>query len=96
MANHSTFQDHLRRIETEIYQDDVIQRNPSTKWFKLGDATTAQVADLVTQFSVFSNHFIPLEAKRMINAATERVVQRTKKEKRKIERSKFTTRSGDG
>ena len=72
MANHSGFQDHLRRIETEIYQHDVIQRNPYTKWFKLGGATTSQVADLVTQFSVFSNHFIPLEAKRMVNAATER------------------------
>jgi hypothetical protein len=71
MAASTTFQNHLDRIHTEIYQHKVIQRNPYTKWFKLGEASTAQVADLVTQFSVFSNHFIPLEAKRMVNSATE-------------------------
>ena len=65
------FQDHLHRIESEIYQHEVIQRNPYTKWFKLGHASTPQIADLVTQFSVFSNYFIPLEAKRMVNSATE-------------------------
>jgi len=71
MAANTNFQDHLRRIEAEIYQHDIIQRNPYTRWFKLGHATTSQVADLVTQFSVFSNHFIPLEARRMVNSATE-------------------------
>src|SRR6185295_65134 len=71
MAATTNFQDHLRRVETEIYQHQIIQRNPYTKWFKLGEATTPQVADLVIQFSVFSNHFIPLEAKRMVNSATE-------------------------
>ena len=54
-----------------VYAHEVIQRNPYTKWFKLGEANTDQVVDLVVQFSVFSNHFIPLEAKRMVNAATE-------------------------
>src|SRR6185436_1338448 len=66
------FHDHLERIESEIYQHEVIQRNPYTKWFKFGRANTPQIADLVTQFSVFSNYFIPLEAKRMVNSATER------------------------
>jgi len=71
MAANANFQDHLLRINSEIYHHEIIQRNPYTKWFKLGEATTVQVADLVTQFSVFSNHFIPLEAKRMVNSATE-------------------------
>jgi hypothetical protein len=62
---------HLRRLEREIYSHEVIQNNAYTKWFKRGEANTAQVIDLVVQFSVFSNHFIPLEAKRMVNAATE-------------------------
>src|SRR5687767_2698777 len=62
---------HMRRVEREIYSHEVIQNNVYTKWFKLGQATTEQVVDLVVQFSVFSNHFIPLEAKRMVNAATE-------------------------
>jgi len=54
-----------------VYAHEVIRNNPYTKWFKRGEANTAQVIDLVVQFSVFSNHFIPLEAKRMVNAATE-------------------------
>jgi hypothetical protein len=58
-------------LTTKVFAHEVIQQNPYTKWFKLGQANTAQVIDLVVQFSVFSNHFIPLEAKRMVNAATE-------------------------
>jgi hypothetical protein len=54
-----------------VYAHEVIRWNPYTKWFKKGEANTAQVIDLIVQFSVFSNHFIPLEAKRMVNAATE-------------------------
>lgn len=62
---------HLDRVEAEIYSHEVIQRNPYTKWFRLGEANAAQVKDLIVQFSVFSNYFIPLEARRMVNAATE-------------------------
>jgi hypothetical protein len=58
-------------LTSRVYAHEVIQWNPYTKWFRRGEATTAQVIDLVIQFSVFSNHFIPLEAKRMVNAATE-------------------------
>jgi len=54
-----------------VYEHEVIRNNPYTKWFKRGEASTEQVIDLILQFSVFSNHFIPLEAKRMVNAATE-------------------------
>jgi pyrroloquinoline quinone (PQQ) biosynthesis protein C len=65
------FRQHVQRVDRDVYAHRVIQNNPYTKWFKKGEANTAQVRDLVTQFSVFSNHFIPLEAKRMVNAATE-------------------------
>src|SRR5688572_6976049 len=58
-------------LTATVFAHEVIQRNPYTKWFKRGEANTDQVVDLVVQFSVFSNHFIPLEAKRMVNAATE-------------------------
>lgn len=58
-------------LTTQVFAHEVIQQNLYTKWFKRGEANTAQVVDLVVQFSVFSNHFIPLEAKRMVNAATE-------------------------
>ena len=71
-AEAGTFLEHVRRVEREIYAHEVIHRNPYTKWFKQGEANTDQLKDLVMQFSVFSNHFIPLEAKRMVNAATEK------------------------
>jgi hypothetical protein len=64
----SSLKDELTAI---VYDHQVIRNNPYTKWFKKGEASTAQVIDLIVQFSVFSNHFIPLEAKRMVNAATE-------------------------
>ena len=48
----------------------MIVNNPYTKWFKQGLAKTEQVKDLIEQFSVFSNHFIVIQAKRMVNAET--------------------------
>jgi hypothetical protein len=59
------------RIEREFFRHPVITANPFTKWFKRGEAGPEQVKDLILQFSVFSNHFIVLQAKRMVNAATE-------------------------
>lgn len=68
MKEVASLKDELTR---SVYDHVVITDNPYTKWFKRGEANTAQVIDLIIQFSVFSNHFIPLEAKRMVNAATE-------------------------
>ena len=59
-----------KRIEKEFFRHSVIVNNPYTKWFKKGLANTAQVKDLIEQFSVFSNHFIVTQAKRMVNADT--------------------------
>ena len=70
-ARAKAFIDHIRRVEREIHAHDVVRQNPYTRWFKKGTANVDQVTDLVIQFSVFSNHFLPLEAKRMVNAATE-------------------------
>lgn len=58
------------RIEKEFFQHPVIVNNPYTKWFKQGNANEKQVEDLILQFSVFSNHFIVVQAKRMVNANT--------------------------
>ena len=57
-------------IEKEFFNHPVIVNNPYTKWFKKGEANTEQMRDLVLQFSVFSNHFIVVQAKRMVNAST--------------------------
>lgn len=60
-----------KRIEGEFFSHPVIVRNPYTKWFRQGLAGEDQVRDLLLQFSVFSNHFVALQAKRLVNAATE-------------------------
>jgi hypothetical protein len=65
-----SFDSFKEKIEQEFFQHPVIVNNPYTKWFKQCLANTAQVKDLVLQFSVFSNHFVVLQAKRMVNAAT--------------------------
>ncbi|MBI2068994.1 MAG: hypothetical protein HYT79_00185 [Elusimicrobia bacterium] len=60
-----------RTIEREFFNHPVITNNAYTRWFRQGLADEAQVIDLIEQFSVFSNHFIVIQAKRMVNAATE-------------------------
>ena len=65
------FEDFRRRVEDEILAHPVVQANPYTSWFKRGLADEAQVKDLIEQFSVFSNHFLVVQAKRLVNAGTE-------------------------
>ena len=64
------FNSFKEEIQKEFFEHAVIINNPYTKWFKQGIANTAQVKDLILQFSVFSNRFIVIQAKRMINADT--------------------------
>ncbi len=61
----------LSIVEKDFYQHPVIQNNPYTKWFKKGEAGAAEVIDMIKQFSVFSNHFLIVQCKRMVNAGTE-------------------------
>lgn len=65
------FDSFRRRIGDELLAHPVIQDNPYTRWFKLGLADETQVRDLVEQFSVFSNHFLVAQVKRLVNAGTE-------------------------
>lgn len=57
-------------IQKEFFDHPVVRANPYTEWFSRGEASPEQAADLVVQFSVFSNHFLVIQAKRMVNAAT--------------------------
>ena len=59
------------RIEREFFRHPVITNNAYTRWFSAGEATHAQIENLLLQFSVFSNHFLVVQAKRMVNAASE-------------------------
>ena len=53
-----------------IFEHPIIKSNPFTEWFARGEADEEQVADLLMQFSVFSNHFLVVQVKRMVNAGT--------------------------
>ncbi len=57
-------------IQREFLSHPVVVSNPYTAWFAQGEADTDQMMDLINQFSVFSNHFLVLQVKRMVNAST--------------------------
>lgn len=57
-------------VREQLFTHPVITANPFTSWFARGEADEDQVADLLIQFSVFSNHFLVLQVKRMVNAGT--------------------------
>jgi len=57
-------------VRKELFTHPVITDNRFTSWFARGEADEDQVADLLVQFSVFSNHFLVLQVKRMVNAGT--------------------------
>ncbi len=57
-------------VEQDLLRHPVIVSNPYTKKFRLGP-TTEMFVDMVEQFSVFSNHFLPIQCERMVNANTE-------------------------
>ncbi len=58
-------------VEARLWRHPVITENPYTRWFAGGSASDSDIRDLILQFSVFSNHFLVIQAKRMVNAATE-------------------------
>lgn len=60
-----------RTLEREFFAHPVITGNRYTEWFARGDANDAQVRELIGQFAVFSNQFIAIQAKRLVNADTE-------------------------
>lgn len=57
-------------VRRELFSHPVITDNSFTSWFARGEADEEQVADLLVQFSVFSNHFLVLQVKRMVNAGS--------------------------
>jgi len=61
----AAFVTQMDRIQYEFDHDDIIFRNPFTKWAKLGRMNTAQVIDWVIQFSIFSVWFVVAECMRM-------------------------------
>jgi len=59
-----------RRVRSELLSHPVITDNRYTAWFARGEADARDVSELLTQFAVFSNHFLVVQAKRMVNAGS--------------------------
>ncbi len=60
----------VERIEKEILPHEVIVNNRYTRWFEKGECDLTEVRHFLTQFSVFSNHFIVAQLLKTINAPT--------------------------
>lgn len=60
-----------RAIERDLFAHPVVQDNPFTSWFAEGDLDREDVRDMIREFSVFSNHFLVVQVKRMVNAGSE-------------------------
>lgn len=62
------FGEFLDRVERDIFHHRIITDNAYTRWFRDGNATDAELAHFVRQFSVFSNQFLVAALLRVINA----------------------------
>ncbi len=58
------------RIARELFSHPVIIGNAYTRWFSQGRADAERMKDLILQFSVFSNYFLVIQAKRLVFAQT--------------------------
>jgi hypothetical protein len=64
------FRAFLDRVKGDLLHHSIITANAYTRWFRDGQATNAQLAHFVRQFSVFSNQFLIAALLRVINAPT--------------------------
>jgi hypothetical protein len=62
------FRGFLDRVDRDLLHHRIITDNAYTRWFKNGQASNAQLAHFVRQFSVFSNQFLVAALLRVINA----------------------------
>jgi hypothetical protein len=64
------FREFLDRVERDLLHHRIITDNAYTRWFRDGQATDAELAHFVRQFSVFSNQFLVAALLRVVNAPT--------------------------
>src|SRR3982750_564726 len=62
------FREFLDRVDRDLFHHRVITDNAYTRWFREGQASDAELAHFVQQFSVFSNQFLVAALLRVINA----------------------------
>ena len=64
------FREFLDHVERDLLHHRIITDNSYTRWFREGEATDAELAHFVRQFSVFSNQFLVAALLRVVNAPT--------------------------
>ncbi len=69
-AQVDAFREFLDRVDRDLLHHRIITDNAYTRWFRDGQATDAELAHFVRQFSVFSNQFLVAALLRVINAPT--------------------------
>ncbi|MGP0065780.1 MAG: hypothetical protein ACLQGP_19535 [Isosphaeraceae bacterium] len=72
------FREFLDGVERDLLHHRIIRENVYTRWFREGQATHAELAHFVRQFSVFSNQFLVAALLRVINAPTLRQARAAK------------------
>jgi hypothetical protein len=77
-AQVDAFREFLDRVDRDLFHHRVITDNAYTRWFRDGQASDAELAHFVQQFSVFSNQFLVAALLRVINAPTLRQARAAK------------------
>jgi hypothetical protein len=67
-AQVDAFREFLDRVDRDLLHHRIITDNAYTRWFQGGQASDAELAHFVQQFSVFSNQFLVAALLRVINA----------------------------
>ena len=62
------FREFLDRVNRDLLHHRIILNNAYTGWFREGQASDAQLAHFVRQFSVFSNQFLVAALLKVINS----------------------------
>jgi succinate dehydrogenase flavin-adding protein (antitoxin of CptAB toxin-antitoxin module) len=57
-AQVDAFREFLDRVDRDLLHHRIITDNAYTRWFQGGQASDAELAHFVQQFSVFSNQFL--------------------------------------
>ncbi len=57
-----------KKIEKELLNHPIIERNDYTQWFSKGNLTHGELEHFTVQFSVFSNLFLVAQLKKMIHS----------------------------
>jgi hypothetical protein len=68
VRTYADFENFKSRIQSELFNHQVITDNAYCQWFERGELEYEDVRHFIVQFSVFSNLFLVAQLKKMVNA----------------------------